>query len=137
MSECAAYVEINPVPQTILVIDDVPIARTFNASALRAAGFEVVEADDGQLALAMLPNQAIDAIVCDFQMPNMNGVELVQAVRSQAQYQRIPILMLSAEGNAQTMKSATDAGATAWVLKPVSRSQLVATVNRLLHNAGT
>ncbi len=118
--------------QTILVVDDVPIARTFNASALQSAGYQVLEAEDGQLALQFLDGRTIAAVVCDFQMPNMNGTEFVRTVRSLVPYADLPILMLSAEGGAQTVKEASEAGATFWLCKPVSRSQLVATVNRLL-----
>jgi two-component system chemotaxis response regulator CheY len=118
--------------QTILVVDDVPIARTFNSTALQAAGYDVLEAEDGQQALQYLDGRPIAAVVCDFQMPHMNGLEFVRAVRANAQYQSLPVLMLSAEGNAQTIKETTAAGATLWIAKPVSRSQLLASVNRML-----
>lgn len=118
--------------QTILVVDDVPIARTFNSSALQAAGYQVLEAEDGQLALQFLDGRPIAAVVCDFQMPNMNGTEFVRAVRALDSYAHVPVLMLSAEGNAQIVKEANTAGATSWLSKPVSRSQLIAHVKRLL-----
>jgi two-component system chemotaxis response regulator CheY len=121
-----------PVSLTVLVIDDIPIARTFNSTALQSAGYTVLEADDGDTALALLDGRSIDAVVCDYQMPQMNGLEFVKAMRTLPQYRPTPVLMLSAQSDSETVQHGSDAGAAAWVLKPVSRSQLIAAVGKLL-----
>ena len=119
-------------PQAILVIDDDPISRTFNASGLRAGGFEAIEAGDGQIGLEMLMKNTVAAIVCDLRMPKMDGIEFVKAVRANEKYKLLPIVLLSAECSPETVQRGTDAGVAIWLQKPVSRSHLVATVTGLL-----
>jgi two-component system chemotaxis response regulator CheY len=123
-----------PVSPTVLVIDDIPIARTFNSTALQSAGYTVVEADNGLSALVLLDGRRFDAVVCDFQMPQMDGLEFVKAMRASAQYRDIPVLMLSADGQEEAHQGGEDAGASAWLLKPVSRTQLIAAVGRLIQS---
>jgi two-component system chemotaxis response regulator CheY len=124
-----------PVSPTVLVIDDIPIARTFNSTALQSAGYTVVEADNGLSALVLLDGRHFDAVVCDFQMPQMDGLEFVKAMRASAQYRDTPVLMLSADGHEEAHQGGEDAGASAWLLKPVSRTQLIAAVGRLIQPA--
>jgi len=118
--------------ETILVIDDEPIALAMNCSALRRAGYEVIEAVDGDAALAVLDGRDIAGIVCDFHMPGMNGLELVKVVRSQARYTGVPILMVSADKSDIPLEDPYFAGATGWIQKPVSAQDLHMVVRAML-----
>jgi two-component system chemotaxis response regulator CheY len=118
--------------KTILVVDDSGSVRQQVAIALRRAGFAMVEAADGQEGLAMLDaNKNIDMVICDINMPNMNGLEMVEKVKSQPENKSLPILMLTTEGQPALVKRAKEAGAVGWIVKPFNSGQLVQTVERL------
>jgi two-component system chemotaxis response regulator CheY len=119
-------------PKTVLVVDDSGSVRQQVAMALRRAGFALVEAADGREGLAMLAsNKNIDMVICDINMPNMNGLEMVEKVKSQPENKSLPILMLTTEGQPSMVKRAKEAGAVGWIVKPFNSTQLVQTVSRL------
>src|SRR5690349_12203128 len=114
--------------KTVLVVDDSSTVRQQVALALKQAGFAILEAVDGQDALRTIESQSpIDMVVCDVNMPNMNGLELVEKVKSRPQHKALPILMLTTEGQPAMMKRAKQAGAVGWIVKPFDASQLVQT----------
>ena len=118
--------------KTVLVVDDSGSVRQQVAMALRRAGFALVEAADGREGLAMLAaNKNIDMVICDINMPNMNGLEMVEKVKSQPENKSLPILMLTTEGQPSMVKRAKEAGAVGWLVKPFNSVQLVQTVSRL------
>ncbi len=82
----------------ILTVDDSKTMRDMVAFTLKGAGFEVVEAEDGAKALDLLSGTAVDAIITDINMPNMDGVTLVQRLRAQPKFKATPILILTTEG---------------------------------------
>ena len=85
--------------KTVLVVDDSSTVRQQVSLALKQAGFEILEAADGQEGIAQVAgNRAIDMVVCDVNMPNVNGLEMVERIKSRPEHKGLPILMLTTEG---------------------------------------
>ena len=117
--------------KTILVVDDSGTVRQQVSMALKQAGFAIVEAADGQEALAAIEANQIDMVVCDVNMPNLNGLEMVERVKRKPEHKSLPILMLTTEGQPSMIKRAKEAGAVGWIVKPFDASQLVQTAKHL------
>jgi two-component system chemotaxis response regulator CheY len=117
--------------KTILVVDDSVSLRQVVKMALMGAGYIVIEAADGQAALAMLDGRSISMAVCDVNMPVLNGIEFVKAVKALPNYKFLPIMMLTTESQDAMREKGRDAGARAWMVKPFAPSQLVKAVDKL------
>jgi DNA-binding response OmpR family regulator len=117
-------------PGKILVVDDEPELLQLLRYVLEAAGFSVVVASDGRQALEQVQKEHPDLVLCDVVMPELNGFETVQALRRNPETRALPILMLSARGQAQDVQRALDAGADGYVTKPFSYRELVAEIKR-------
>ncbi len=117
--------------QTILVIDDSASLRQVVAMALQGAGYEVLQAGDGQAALALLDGRKINMAVCDVNMPRMNGIEFVKAAKALPNYRFLPILMLTTESQEAKKEEGKAAGARAWMVKPFSPASLLNAVSKL------
>jgi two-component system chemotaxis response regulator CheY len=118
--------------KTILVVDDSGTVRQQVSMALKQAGFAIVEAADGQEALAAIEsNRAIDMVVCDVNMPVLNGLEMVERVKKNPEHKALPILMLTTEGQPSMIRRAKEAGAVGWIVKPFDANQLVQTAKHL------
>ena len=118
--------------KTILVVDDSDTVRQQVSMALKQAGFAITEAADGQEGLAMIDaNRNIAMVVCDVNMPRMNGLEMVESVKRKAENKALPILMLTTEGQPSMIKRAKAAGAVGWIVKPFNATQLVQTAKHL------
>src|ERR1700733_11053670 len=112
----------------VLVVDDSSTVRQQVATALKGAGFCIIEAADGAEGLKTLEaNRNIDMVVCDVNMPNMNGLEMVEKVKAKPENKTLPILMLTTEGQPSMIKRAKEAGASGWIIKPFDANQLVQT----------
>ena len=116
----------------ILAVDDSPSMREMVAFTLRSAGFEVTAAEDGVVALELARKQKFSLVLIDINMPNMNGMELIRALREVPEYKFTPLLMLTTEAAADKKQEGRAAGATGWIVKPFNPDQLVATVKRVL-----
>ena len=116
----------------ILVVDDSASMRQMVAFALSWAGFSVDEAEDGQVALGRAQGQKFNAVVTDVNMPNMDGISLIRALRGLPDYKFTPMLMLTTESAADKKAEGKAAGATGWLVKPFNPEQLVATVQKVL-----
>ncbi len=119
---------------TILIVDDATIVRRQVASAIQKMGHTIVEAVDGVDALTKLeeyPNTSL--IVCDVHMPNMNGLELLE--RLSARGSTIPVIMLTAEGEPESIRRAKALGARAWIVKPFRPEAFVTVVAKLVPSA--
>lgn len=115
-----------------LTVDDSKTMRDMVSFTLKNAGFEVIEAEDGQDALGKLnDNQALDVIITDLNMPNMNGIELIRALRGKDPYKFTPILMLTTESDGTKKSEGKDAGATGWIVKPFNPEKLIQVVNKV------
>jgi len=116
----------------ILAVDDSPSMREMVRIALDSAGFEVAQAVDGQQALALARQSCFDLVLSDVNMPEMNGIELIRALRAETAYRHTPILMLTTEASPERKREGKEAGATGWIVKPFDPAQLVATMQRVL-----
>jgi len=117
--------------KTILVVDDSDISRMIATRALQAAGYEILEATNGRTALALLDGRNISMAVCDFNMPVMDGIEFVKALRETRQYKWMPVIMLSVADEQEILEKGKQAGVNAWMTKPFSFSDLVKAVDKL------
>jgi two-component system, chemotaxis family, chemotaxis protein CheY len=118
--------------KTILIVDDSGTVRQQVSMALKQAGFATAEASDGREGLAAIDaNRSIDMVICDINMPNMNGLEMVEKVKSKPENKSLPILMLTTEGQPSMIKRAKEAGAVGWMVKPFDANQLVQTAKHL------
>jgi two-component system chemotaxis response regulator CheY len=118
-------------PKTIMTVDDSASVRQMVGFTLRSAGYEVIEAVDGQDALARLQG-SVSAIVTDLNMPRMDGIELIKNVRSQASYRFVPMIMLTTESQDAKKQAGRAAGATGWIVKPFTAEQLLAVLKKVL-----
>ena len=116
----------------ILVVDDSASMRQMVSFALTSAGFAVEEAEDGQVALGRARNERFNAVVTDVNMPNMDGISLIRALRGLPDYRFTPLLMLTTESAADKKAEGKAAGATGWLVKPFNPERLLATVSKVL-----
>jgi two-component system chemotaxis response regulator CheY len=116
----------------ILAVDDSPSMRDMVRIALTGAGFEVTQATDGEEALKLAKEQAFDLVLSDVNMPRMDGIQLIRALRAESSYRHTPILMLTTDGSADRKREGKEAGATGWMVKPFDPAQLIATMLRVL-----
>lgn len=117
--------------KTILVIDDSTSFRTVVKLALQKAGYTVLEAGDGQEAVDKLPTAKPNLIVCDVNMPRMDGLTFARHVRNHPVHKFTPIIMLTTESQESKKEEGKAAGVRAWITKPFQPSQLVDAVKRL------
>ncbi len=116
----------------VLVVDDSTMVRRQVQATLVEAGFGVVEAVDGADALVKLGHSGdMSLIVLDINMPNMNGLELLEELRHREKLAAVPVVMLTTEGQPELMKQAKDLGAKGWIIKPFKPALLVRAVQRL------
>jgi two-component system, chemotaxis family, chemotaxis protein CheY len=115
--------------RTILTIDDSRTMRDMLRLALAGAGFTVIQAVDGQDGLKVLPQQPVDVIITDINMPKLDGYGVIRAVRSDPAYNDTPILVLSTEAEQGSKDIANEAGANGWIVKPFDPEGLVKLIN--------
>ena len=118
-------------PKTILAVDDSSSIRQMVGFTLRSGGYDVIEAVDGRDALARLCGP-VHMVITDLNMPNMDGIQLIQAVRATPAYRAIPIVMLTTESQDSKKQAGKAAGATGWIVKPFRPEQLLAVVKKVL-----
>jgi two-component system chemotaxis response regulator CheY len=116
----------------ILTVDDSASMRQMVNFTLTAAGYDVTEAVDGMDALGKLNGEPVSMIIADINMPKMDGIELIRKVRMNAKYKFIPILILTTESQSDLKQQGKSAGATGWIVKPFTPSQLVSVVRKVL-----
>jgi len=116
----------------VLAVEDSPSMRDLVKLTLKDAGFEVAQAKDGVEALAMAQAGEYDLVLADVNMPNMNGIELIRALRATARYRLTPILMLTTESSQERRREGKTAGATGWIVKPFEPKHLVDSLHRAL-----
>lgn len=116
----------------ILTVDDSASIRMTTKIALTNAGYQVTEAVDGADGLAKAKSAPFDLIVTDLNMPNMNGMEMIEALRQSPAHTGVPIIFLTTESDADMKARAKAAGATGWVTKPFDPENLVKIVRKVL-----
>jgi two-component system, chemotaxis family, chemotaxis protein CheY len=116
---------------TILIVDDSPTIRRMVKASLAALDATFIEAISGLDAIETLAVRPVDAIVLDLNMPDMHGLDVLRFVRSHSRYNRVPVLVLTTRGDAESRDAAAAAGASAYMTKPFVPSALAATVKDL------
>lgn len=116
----------------ILAVDDSASMRQMVAFTLKGAGFDVVEAENGKVALEKAKGQQFDLVISDVNMPVMDGISLIKELRSLPEYKFIPLLMLTTESGDDKKTQGKSAGATGWIVKPFNPDQLLATIKKVL-----
>ncbi|XZG70683.1 response regulator [Chitinibacteraceae bacterium HSL-7] len=118
--------------KVILTVDDSASIRQMVAFTLKTAGYEVVEANDGNAGLAKAGGQQFDLVLTDQNMPGMDGLTLIRNLRGQANYKATPILVLTTEASDSMKQQGRDAGATGWLVKPFDPARLLEVVRKVL-----
>lgn len=116
----------------ILAVDDSASMRQMVSFTLKGAGHDVVEACDGVEALRIAQRGAVDLVISDVNMPNMDGIALIAELRKLSSYKFVPILMLTTESSTDKKMQGKSAGATGWIVKPFNPDQLLATIKKVL-----
>lgn len=119
----------------VLVIDDDPRLRRQCAALLRTEGFETLEAGNGKIGLGLAREESPDLIVCDVNMPGMNGHAALDALRGDVKTAGIPFIFLTANGEMDDLRVGMNLGADDYLVKPVDPDQLIAAVNARLRRA--
>jgi two-component system chemotaxis response regulator CheY len=117
--------------KTIMIVDDSASMRQVVGIALRATGYEVLEGRDGKDALSKLTGQKVHLIICDVNMPVMDGISFVKVLKQMPAYKFTPIIMLTTESAESKKLEGQAAGARAWVVKPFQAPKLLDAVQRL------
>lgn len=118
--------------KTIMIVDDSASVREVIGITLRGAGYDVIEGRDGKDALAKMTGQKIHLVVSDVNMPNMDGISFVKAVKALPNYRFTPIIMLTTESTDEKKREGQAAGAKAWVVKPFKPDVLLNAVQKLI-----
>ena len=118
--------------KTILTVDDSTSMRQMVRFTLEGAGYNVIQAADGNEALEVARTRPVYLVLTDVNMPGMDGITLVRELRSLPTYKFTPMLVLTTESGAETKQRGKQAGATGWIVKPFNPEQLLATIARVL-----
>jgi two-component system, chemotaxis family, chemotaxis protein CheY len=118
--------------KTILAVDDSGSLRQMLSFSLKAAGYQVIEAVDGQDGLDKARLQVVDLVLTDQNMPRMDGLTLIKALRAMPSYQKVPILMLTTESGDEMKSKGRAAGANGWLVKPFDPQKLTEVVKKVI-----
>ena len=118
--------------KTICIVDDQPSLRQMLRFALGQQGYNICEAENGTEAIKLLAKQAVDILIVDWQMPVMNGIDLVRFLRGKAEYEELPIIMVSCWDNLTARKEAYALGVNSWLKKPFRMAQIQNVVENAL-----
>ncbi|MGG1946871.1 chemotaxis response regulator CheY [Trinickia sp. NRRL B-1857] len=117
----------------ILVVDDFPTMRRIVRTLLKELGYNSIEeAEDGAVALGKLRAGGFDLVVSDWNMPNMDGLEMLKSIRADATLSSLPVLMVTAEAKKENIIAAAQAGANGYVVKPFTAATLDEKLNKIL-----
>lgn len=121
----------------ILIVDDVDSIRDLVKGTLSSTGFQnITSAKDGYDALRLLKTEKIDLVICDWDMPNMNGMELLHNIRSDKRLKELPFIMLTGLGNSIEVKQAITAGVDDYIVKPIQPQKLLINILKLIKRKG-
>lgn len=116
----------------ILIVDDFSTMRRIIKNLLRDLGFtNTTEADDGSTALPMLKNGKFDFVITDWNMPNMQGIDLLRAIRADPDLKTLPVLMVTAEAKREQIIEAAEAGVNGYIVKPFTAETLQEKINKI------
>ena len=116
----------------VLVVDDFSTMRRIVKNLLRDLGFtNIQEADDGSTALPMLQNGEFDFVVTDWNMPGMQGIDLLKAIRADSSLAHIPVLLITAEAKKEQIVMAAQAGVNGYIVKPFTAATLKTKLDKI------
>lgn len=115
----------------VMTVDDSKTMRDMVAFTLRGAGFHVTVAEDGKQALTLLATNPVDVVITDLNMPVLDGVGLIRALRAEPKWRAMPVLMLTTESDSTKKAEGKSAGATGWIVKPFNPEKLIDVINRV------
>ena len=117
----------------VLTVDDSRTMLAMLHHTLSGAGYEVLQADDGQKGLDVLKGEDVDVVITDINMPVMDGIEFIKNVRASGTYQSLPILILTTETSQEKRDQGRAAGGTGWIVKPFDPEKLISVLQRVVH----
>lgn len=121
----------------VLVVDDFSTMRRIVKNLLRDLGFtNIQEADDGSTALPMLQGGDFDFVVTDWNMPGMQGIDLLKAIRADANLAHIPVLLITAEAKKEQIVMAAQAGVNGYIVKPFTAGTLKTKLDKIFERLG-
>ncbi|NEX46154.1 response regulator [Pseudotabrizicola algicola] len=118
--------------KTVLTIDDSPSIRRMIVMTLEEAGYKVIEAVDGQDGLNKALANPVDAVITDQNMPNLDGLGFIRALRQHPSGKGVPIVVLSTDSEDTLKTQAREAGALGWMVKPFTQDKLLAVIRKVL-----
>jgi len=122
----------------ILIVDDFSTMRRIIKNLLRDLGFNnTAEADDGNTALPMLQHGGFDLLITDWNMPGMQGIDLLKAVRADAKLATLPVLMVTAEQKREQIIEAAQAGVNGYIVKPFTAATLKEKLEKIYERLGS
>jgi two-component system chemotaxis response regulator CheY len=119
-------------PKTVLIVDDSASMRQLIAFTIKDAGYDVLLAENGRDALEKMSRAKIDMVITDLNMPEMDGITFIRELRGKADYQFVPIIMLTTESQEAKKQEGRAAGASGWIVKPFTPSQLMDVVKKFV-----
>ncbi len=120
--------------EKILIVDDSVSMRQMTSIILKNAGYTVEQATNGEEGLSKISDD-ISLIITDYNMPGMNGVELIRQIRAGTTNKAVPILMLTTESEEKKKTEGREAGATAWLTKPFDKEELLKVIKKVTGGA--
>jgi CheY-like chemotaxis protein len=118
--------------KNVLIVDDSPTVRKFVSVSLTMQGFNVVAACDGMDALEKLPQKKFDLVITDLNMPNMDGFELIKALRENQEYKDLPVVILTSLGDEANKEQGARLGVYSYVVKPFSLEKIQYEVSKYI-----
>ncbi|MEJ2629799.1 MAG: response regulator [Acidihalobacter sp.] len=118
--------------KTVMIVDDSASLRQVVRMALSGAGYQVMDAGDGQEALDKLNGNKVHLVISDVNMPRMDGITFVKTLKQKPEYRFLPVIMLTTEAGEARKDEGRAAGAKAWMIKPFQPAQMLAAVSKLV-----
>jgi two-component system chemotaxis response regulator CheY len=118
--------------KNVLIVDDSPTVRKFVSVSLSMQGFNVMTACDGMDALEKLPQKKFDLVITDLNMPNMDGFELIKALRENPEYKELPVVILTSLGDEANKEQGAKLGVDSYVVKPFSLEKIQYEVSKYI-----
>ena len=116
----------------VMIVDDSASLRQVVSIALKGEGYEVIESEDGEAGLSQMNGQKIHLIICDVNMPNMDGITMVTKMKEIPEYKYTPIIMLTTESGPEMKERGKAVGVKAWMVKPFKPEQMLDAVSKLI-----
>ena len=117
----------------VLTVDDSRTILAMLHHTLSNAGYEVLQAEDGQKGLEVLARETVDLVITDINMPVMDGIQFIREIRGSGRHNSLPILILTTETSQDKRDQGRAAGGTGWIVKPFDPEKLISVIHRVVH----